>query len=54
MISDPKKAIDIIINKEADMVAMARVFLSNLRWVWDAAKILNQSINVPPQYARRL
>ena len=38
----------------ADMVAMARAFLSNPRWVWDAAKILNHSINVPPQYARRL
>ena len=54
MISDPKKANDIIINKDADMVAMARAFLSNPRWVWDAAKILNHSIDVPPQYARRL
>ena len=54
MISDPKKANDIIVNKDADMIAMARAFLSNPRWVWDAAKILNHSINVPPQYARRL
>ena len=54
MISDPKKANDIIINKDADMVAMARAFLSNPRWVWDAAKILNHSIDVPPQYARRI
>ena len=54
MISDPKKANDIIINKDADMVAMARAFLSNPRWVWDAAKILNHPIDVPPQYARRL
>ena len=54
MISDPKKANDIIISQEADMVAMARAFLSNPRWVWDAAKILNHDIKVPPQYARRL
>ena len=54
MISDPKKANDNVINKDADMVAMARAFLSNPRWVWDAAKILNHSIDVPPQYARRL
>ena len=45
---------EIIINKEADMVAMARAFLSNPRWVWDAAKVLNEEIEVPPQYARRL
>ena len=54
MISDPIKANDIIINKEADMVAMARAFLGNPRWVWDAAKVLNEEIEVPPQYARRL
>ncbi len=54
MISDPKKANDIIISQDADMVAMARAFLSNPRWVWDAAKILNHNIIVPPQYARRL
>ena len=54
MISDPIKANEIIINKEADMVAMARAFLSNPRWVWDAAKVLNEEIEVPPQYARRL
>ena len=53
MISDPKKANDIITNKEADMVAMARAFLSNPRWVWDAAKILKHDIKVPPQYARK-
>ena len=45
MISDPIKANEIIINKEADMVAMARAFLSNPRWVWDAAKVLNEEID---------
>ena len=54
MITDPVKANNIIINQDADMVAMARAFLSNPRWVWDAAKVLNHDIEVPPQYARRI
>ena len=54
MIKDPFEANNILINQEADMVAMARAFLSNPRWVWDAAKILNHDIEVPPQYARRI
>ncbi len=53
MITDPIKANEIIINEEADMVAMARAFLTNPRWVWDAAKTLKINIDVPPQYARR-
>ena len=44
----------LVINQDADMVAMARAFLSNPRWVWDAAKVLNHHIEVPPQYARRI
>ena len=54
MINDPLEANKIIINQDADMVAMARAFLSNPRWVWDAAKVLNHDIEVPPQYARRI
>ncbi len=54
MIKDPIEANNIIINQDADMVAMARAFLSNPRWVWDAAKLLNLDIEVPPQYARRI
>ena len=54
MITDPFEANNIIIRKDADMIAMARAFLSNPRWVWDAAKVLNQYIEVPPQYARRI
>ena len=54
MIKDPIKANNIIINQEADMIAMARAFLSNPRWVWDAAKVFNHDIEVPPQYARRI
>ena len=53
MITDPLKANNIIINQDADMIAMARAFLSNPRWVWDAADILCDEIETPNQYARR-
>ena len=53
MITDPIKANQLLLNKDADMIAMARAFLSNPRWVWDAAKILQCDLPVPPQYARR-
>ena len=54
MITDPIKDNNIIINHDADMVTMARAFLSYPRWVWDAAKVLNHDIQVPPQYAKRI
>jgi len=54
MITDPIAANNIIINQDDDMVTMARDFLSNSRCVWDAAKVLNHDIEVPPQYARRI
>jgi NADPH2 dehydrogenase len=53
MITEPTKANDIIVNQDADMIAIARAFLSNPRWVWDAARTLQYDILVPPQYARR-
>ena len=54
MITDPIDAKNIIIYQDVDMVAMARAFLSNPRWVWDVTKVLNYDIEVPPQYARRI
>ena len=54
IITDPTDANNIIINQDADMVAMARAFLSNPRWVWDAAKVINHDIEVPPKYAWRI
>ena len=53
MIVDPIKANKIIENDESDMIAMARAFLSNPRWVWDAADILGAEIETPNQYVRR-
>ena len=54
MITDPIEASNIIINKDVDMIAIAGAFLSKPRWVWDAAKVLNHDIEVPPQYDRRI
>ena len=54
MITDPLKTNNIIIDQDDNIVAKARAFLSNPRWVWDAAKVLNHDIVVPPQYARRI
>jgi len=54
MITDPIDAGNIIINQDADMIAITRAFLSNPKWVRDAAKVLNHDIEVPPQYARRI
>ena len=54
MITNPFEANNIIINQDAHMIAMARAFLSNPRWIWDAAKVLNYYIKVPSQYARRI
>ena len=47
-----EQANDIILNGEADMVALARAFLANPRWGWDASVALQQPIEVPPQYER--
>ena len=53
MITDPIKANGILQEQDADMIAIARAFLSNPRWVWEAARSLQYDISVPPQYARR-
>ena len=52
LITTAEQANDIILNGEADMVALARAFLANPRWGWDASVALQQPIEVPPQYER--
>lgn len=52
MIADPQQAEDIVASGSADMVAMARAFLDNPRWVWHAAERFGASIDYPPSYAR--
>jgi 2,4-dienoyl-CoA reductase-like NADH-dependent reductase (Old Yellow Enzyme family) len=52
MIADPEQAEDIVSSGKADMVAMARAFLDNPRWVWHAAERFGVKIDYPPSYAR--
>ncbi len=52
MIADPAQAEAIIAEGKADMVAMARAFLDNPRWVWHAAERYGVKLDYPPQYAR--
>src|SRR5437588_321891 len=52
MIADPEQAEEIIASGKADMVAMARAFLDNPRWVWHAAERFGVKLDYPPPYAR--
>jgi len=52
MIADPDQAADIVESGRADMIAMARAFLDNPRWVWHAAERMGVKLDYPPQYAR--
>jgi 2,4-dienoyl-CoA reductase-like NADH-dependent reductase (Old Yellow Enzyme family) len=52
MIVDPDQAEAIVAEGKADMVAMARAFLDNPRWVWHAAERFGVKLDYPPQYVR--
>ena len=52
MIADPAHAEAILAEGKADMVAMARAFLDNPRWVWHAAERYGVKLDYPPPYAR--
>jgi 2,4-dienoyl-CoA reductase-like NADH-dependent reductase (Old Yellow Enzyme family) len=52
MIADADQAEAIVASGKADMIAMARAFLDNPRWVWHAAERFGVKIDYPPQYAR--
>jgi 2,4-dienoyl-CoA reductase-like NADH-dependent reductase (Old Yellow Enzyme family) len=52
MIADADQAEKIVAEEKADMVAMARAFLDNPRWVWHAAERFGVKLDYPPPYAR--
>ena len=52
MIADVDYAEEVIASGKADMVALARAFLDNPRWVWHAAERYGIKIDYPPSYAR--
>ena len=51
-ISEPLQAQEIIAAGHADLVALARAFLADPRWVWRAAEELGASTHYPPPYER--
>jgi 2,4-dienoyl-CoA reductase-like NADH-dependent reductase (Old Yellow Enzyme family) len=51
-ITRPQQAEDIVSSGDADMVALARGFLRNPRWAWDAADELGGQAFCPPEYLR--
>jgi len=52
LITDAHQADAIIVQGEADMVALARAILFDPRWPWHAASALGAQVNAPPQYWR--
>jgi 2,4-dienoyl-CoA reductase-like NADH-dependent reductase (Old Yellow Enzyme family) len=52
LIAHPRQADAVIRDGSADMVALARAFLDDPRWVWHAAEALGETVPYPPQYQR--
>ena len=52
LITEPQQAEDILTSGQADLIAMARGFLTDPRWPWRAAMALGASIDAPRQYWR--
>lgn len=50
LIVDPRMAEDAVASGQVDMVALARGFLDDPRWVWHAAEALGAELAYPPQY----
>jgi len=52
LIVQPEQAEEIVASGQADMVALARGFLDDPRWVWHAAEHFGIRVEVPAPYAR--
>lgn len=52
MITAPVQAEEIVASGQADFIALARAFIRNPRWVWDAADELGAQSFVPNEYLR--
>jgi NADPH2 dehydrogenase len=52
MITQPAQAEEIVATGQADFVSLARGFIRNPRWVWDAADALGGESFVPNEYLR--
>ena len=54
LITDPQQAEDILQQGKADIIALARAFISDPRWPWRAAAALGGKVSGPPPYFRCL
>ena len=52
LITDPQEAEDILLQGQADLVALARGILYDPRWPWHAAAALGAQVDAPRQYWR--
>lgn len=52
MITDPQQAETILRDGDADFIELARGFIRNPNWTWDAADALDGAAFVPEQYLR--
>jgi 2,4-dienoyl-CoA reductase-like NADH-dependent reductase (Old Yellow Enzyme family) len=52
LITEPEQAEAILVEGQADAVALARAMLYDPRWPWHAAAALGAQVSGPPQYAR--
>jgi 2,4-dienoyl-CoA reductase-like NADH-dependent reductase (Old Yellow Enzyme family) len=52
LINTSEQAQAIVASGDADLVAMARAFLWDPRWVWHAAAAIGATVVPPPQYSR--
>ena len=52
MINDPRQAETIVRTNQADFVVLARGFIRDPNWTWDAADLLGADAFVPKQYQR--
>ena len=52
LITESGQAEEVIAQRQADMVALARAMLYDPRWPWHAAAALGARVHAPPQYLR--
>ena len=52
MITEPRQAEAVLVDGQADAVALARAMLFDPRWPWRAAAELGAQVAAPPQYLR--
>ena len=52
LITEPQQAEDILLQEQADAIALARGILYDPRWPWHAAVALGERIAIAPQYLR--